>query len=150
MTIKEALRDFKNMEAEATKKSEMKIYQRFIQLLSSLEKRDLSDAEVRSIEEALDAFDLKSTTRHTQKHWNKAFRQFQKFLKDTFSLTTKGYYTNLGLGLGVTFGVVFGVTVLSGLERSLGISYGIAIGMVVGLLIGRNLDARAMASGRVI
>ncbi len=150
MLLKDALKHFRNLESEATRKSEVRIYQKFIQVLTRLEDRDMSDDEVQSIEEALDAFDLNSTTTHSNGHWNKAFRQFEQFLKDTFSLTTKGYYTRLGMGLGASFGIVFGVVFFSDLERSLGISFGISIGMVIGLIIGHTLDSRAMASGRVI
>jgi RNA polymerase sigma-70 factor (ECF subfamily) len=45
MTLQEALNYFKNLEAETKKKSEIKVYQNFIQLFINLEKRDLSDFE---------------------------------------------------------------------------------------------------------
>ena len=150
MTVQHALNYFKKLDTETTKKSETKIYQKFIEVLTSLENRDLSDAEIQSIEYELDALDLNSTTTNHKKHVNKAFNKFQKYLKDTFSLTTKGYYTNIGLGLGASFGVVFGIVVLSNFERSLGIAFGISFGTLVGLLIGRNLDSQAMASGKMI
>jgi len=150
MTLQDALNYFKNLESETTKRSEIKVYQKFIQILTSLENRDLSDSEIQSIEQELDALDLNSTTTNNKKYFNKAFKQFQKYLKDTFSLTTKGYYTNIGIGLGVSFGVVFGIVVLSSFERSLGISFGITLGMLIGLIIGRNLDSQAMASGKIV
>ena len=34
---------------------------------------------------------------------------FFAFLKDTFSLTLKGYYTQIGIGLGSSFGILFGI-----------------------------------------
>jgi len=79
MLLKDALNHFRNLESEATRKSEVRIYQKFIQVLTRLEDRDLSDDEVQSIEEALDAFDLNSTTTHYNRHWNKALRQFELF-----------------------------------------------------------------------
>jgi hypothetical protein len=150
MTLKNAVTHFESLVAETTKKSEIKVYQDFIQILSSLEKRDLSETEIQAIETVLDSLDINTTTAHHKKHYIKALQQFKKYLKDTFSLTTKGYYSNLGVGLGMSFGVLFGVVVLGSLERSMGISLGISLGMLIGLLIGRHLDAQAEASGMLV
>ena len=150
MTLQDALEHFKNLESETTKNSEIKIYQKFIEILTSLENSDFSDAEIKTIEQELDAFQLNSITTNRERYFKKAFNQFQKYLKDTFSLITKGYYTNLGIGLGASFGLVFGIVVLSSFERSLGMSFGISLGMLIGLIIGRNLDSQAKAEGRMI
>lgn len=146
MTLQNALDHFKNLESKTTKKSEIKIYRKFIQILTSLENSDLLDAEIQSIEQQLDVLHLKANTTNNKK----ALKQFQKYLKDTFSLTPKGYYTNLGIGLGSSFGIVFGIVVLSNFERTLGISFGIALGMLIGLVIGRNLDSQAKDAGKMI
>ena len=150
MTLKNALNYFKSLVSETSKKSEIKVYQNFIQIISSLEKRELSETEIQAIETELDALDLNSATAHNKKYYKKALQQFKKYLKDTFSLTTKGYYTNTGVGLGTLFGVLFGVVVLGSFERSMGISLGISLGMLIGLLIGRHLDAQAEASGMMV
>lgn len=150
MTLKNAVTHFKSLVAETTKKSEIKVYQEFIQILSSLEKRDLSETEIQAIEAELEALDVNSASTHSNKHYKKALQQFKKYLKDTFSLTTKGYYTNMGVGLGTSFGVLFGVVVLGSFERSMGISLGISLGMLMGLLIGRHLDAQVEASGMMV
>ena len=146
MTLKNALDHFKNLESKSTKKSEIKIYRKFIQILTSLENSDLLDSEIQSIEQQLDVLQLNATTTKNKK----ALKQFLKYLKDTFSLTPKGYYTNLGIGLGSSFGIIFGIVVLSNFERSLGISFGIALGMLIGLVIGRNLDSQAKDAGKMI
>lgn len=147
MTLQDALTYFKNL---ASKKSEIKVYQHFIQVLTSLQNRDLSDPERAAIEQELDALDLNSASSHSHAYVTKALKQFQKFLKDAFSLTTKNHYTNIGLGLGMSFGVVFGILFFSNLERSLGVALGISLGMVIGLIIGRTLDSQAKAAGRMI
>lgn len=150
MTLENALTYFKSLVSESSKRSEIKIYQEFNQIIANLEKRNLSETEIQSIETKLDALDLNSTTTNNKKYFNKALNQFKKYLKDTFSLTTKGYYTNMGIGLGASFGIIFGIVVLSSFEQSLGISMGIALGMLVGLIIGRNLDSQAKASGKMV
>ena len=80
----------------------------------------------------------------------KTREEFKKYLKDTFSLTTKGYYTTFYGGLGLVFGLLFGVAILSNLERSLGISLGLIGGMVVGSIMGRSKDSQAKTSGKML
>lgn len=150
MTLKNALTYFNNLVSETGKKSEIKIYQEFIELINSLENRDLSASEIQSIERELEELDLPSGTSGDKKYFDKALQRFKKFLRGSFSLTTKGYYANTGIALGMLFGILFGIVFLSGMERSTGISMGIAFGMLIGLLIGRNRDAQAESSGRVV
>ena len=150
MTLKDAINHFKNLESKTTKRSEIKVYQNFIQILTSLKNRDLSGPEREAIEKELHALDLNATLPKSKKDFNRALNQFKKYLKDAFSLTTKSYYTNIGMGLGMSFGILFGVIFLSRFERSMGISMGIGLGMIVGLIIGLNLDAKSKAAGRMI
>lgn len=150
MTLNNAIDFFESLQAKTTNKSELKVYQEFIHILTSLKKRNMSDAELQSIEDALDGLDLISTPKNNRKHYSLALRKFKKYLKDSFSLVSKSHFTNLGIGLGMSFGVVFGIVVLSGFERSLGIAFGIGFGMLVGLVIGRRLDDKATAEGRVL
>ena len=150
MTLQNAVNHFKKLEAKTTKKSEIKIYQKFIQLLYSLGNSALSESEIQSIEKQLDGLGLNSTSTQNKKYFIRTYKLLQKYLKDTFALTIKGYYTNMGIGLGSSFGIVFGIVVLSNLERSLGISLGIALGMLIGLVIGRNLDSQAKAAGKML
>jgi len=150
MTLKNALTYFKSLVTETNKKSEIKVFQEFIQLLSNLEKRNLSEAEIQSIETELDVLDLNPTTTNNKKHFSKALKHFKVYLKETLSLTPKGYYAQLYGGLGLSFGLLFGVIFLSSFERSLGISMGLLIGMLIGQIIGRNMDSQAKYSGTMI
>ena len=150
MTLKNAISHFNRLVIEASKKSEIKVYQDFIHILAALEKRNLTESEVQSIETELDALDLHSTSTNKKRHFRKALQQFKKYLKDTFSLITKGYYISLGITLGSLSGLLFGIVFLSSLERSLGISLGISFGTLIGLIIASNLDSQAKASGNLI
>ncbi|MEQ6122479.1 hypothetical protein [Reichenbachiella sp. MALMAid0571] len=149
MTLQEANNLFERLKSETTKKSEIKIYEKFLHILRELKIREFSKNEIQSIETKLDSLNLESGHENDIKFFKKAIRDFEKFLKDNLSLTSKGYYTNLGIALGTSFGVLLGVVVLSNFERSLGISLGIAIGLLIGLFTGRDLDARALTEGKV-
>ncbi len=150
MTIQEANNFFESLRTETTKKYEIKVYKKFIHILNELKIREFSKDEIQSIETELDSLNLKSNPENKNKYYNKALSKFEKYLKDTYSLTSKGYYTNIGLGLGLTFGILFGIVFLPSFERSLGISLGLAFGMLIGLIIGRNLDSKAAAEGRML
>ncbi|WP_341224532.1 hypothetical protein [uncultured Arcticibacterium sp.] len=148
MTLKEAKSFFENLRNESSKKSEIKIYNKFIHILTELNNRELSEEEIQSVESKLTSLDL--TNEKSIKFLKKALKDFENFLKENLSLISKGYYTGISMGLGMSFGVLFGIVFLSGLERSMGISLGICLGMFVGLLIGRNMDAKAQEEGNVI
>ncbi len=146
MTLKSALDYFEILLSETSKKSETKVYHEFIHIITGLENRNLSETEMQSIEIELDALNSNSTVKNP----HKTLRQFKKYLKDTFSLTPKGYYTNLGIALGSSFGLLFGVVALSSFERSLGIAMGLGFGMLIGLMIGRAMDSQANAKGNLL
>jgi hypothetical protein len=150
MTLKQEIKLFESLESETSKKSEVKIYQRFTQILTGLEKRNLAETDIQSIEAKLNSLNLESNPENRKKHVKKSLSTFEKYLEDSFSLTTAKYYTNLYSGLGLSFGLLFGVVFLSNLERSLGISLGLIGGVVIGMLIGRSKDAQAAAEGNVL
>jgi len=150
MTLQEASNFFESLKTEIIKKSEIKVYEKFVYTLSELKSRKFTKDEIRSIETELDSLNLASNPENSKKHFKKALTKFEKYLKDTFFLTPKGYYTELGITLGSSFGVVAGVIIGERFERSLGIALGISIGMLIGLLIGRYMDSMAVAEGKVI
>jgi hypothetical protein len=150
MKLQEAYNFFERLKKPTTHKSEIKVYENFIHVLSQLKIREFSNDEMQSIEAELDNLNLELNPENGRKYFKKALRKFEKYLKEAFSLTPKGYYTNIGIGLGSSFGTLFGIVILSNLERSLGISLGLIIGMLIGLIIGRSMDTKAISEGRVL
>ncbi len=150
MTIKNATDFFNRLVSETTKKSEIKVYRDFIKILSNLENRSFTKSEVQSIETELDALALYNTTTNKIKHFKKALQQFKRYLKETFSLITKGDYIILGITIGSSAGLLFGIIFLSGLERSFGIPLGVSVGTLIGIIIASYLESKAKASGNLI
>ena len=150
MTLQEAHHFFEDLRTETTKKSEIKVFDKYIYLLSELKNRSFTKEELQSIETILDSFNLKSSKEKSIRFFKKALNKFETFLKDTFSLTSKDHYTKLGAGLGMSFGILFGVVFLASFERSLGISLGLIGGMIIGSAIGRSMDAKALSESRVL
>ncbi|MGO4817098.1 hypothetical protein [Flavobacterium sp. W22_SRS_FP1] len=150
MTLQEACNFFESLKTETTNKSEIRVYEKFLHILSELKTREFTKDEIHSLEMELDRLNLNSNPENRKKYVKKALSKFEKYLKDALSLTPVGYYTNLGTGLGSSFGILFGIVFLSSLERSLGIALGLSIGMLIGLIIGRTMDSQAKSESRVL
>ena len=146
MTTDEANKFLITLKSQTTKKSELKVYDDFIQTLTKLSKRDLSIENIISIESKLDELKLKSNDRNKKKHFRKALNSFKEYLKKEFSLVSKGYYTAIGMSLGMCFGVAFG----SAIQQAIGTSSGLIFGMLIGLVIGVIMDNKAEKEGIVL
>lgn len=150
MTVKNAINLFNRLVSETPKKSEIKVYRDFIKILTNIENRNFSKAEVQSIEKELDTLALNIKNTNEIKHFKKSLQRFKKYLKDTFSLITNGYYTNLSITFGASIGLLFGVIFLSSLDRSLGISLGTSVGTLIGIITASYLEFQAKTSGKLI
>jgi len=150
MKLQESYNFFESLRTETTKKYEIRVYEKFLHILTELKTRKFSKDEIQSIETELDSLNLKSNPESKKKYFKKALSKFEKFLKDTFSLTSKGHYAELCGGLGMLFGVVAGILIGERSEKSLGIAVGISLGMLIGLFIGSQMDAKAKKENRVI
>jgi len=150
MTLKNALTVFESLKSETTNKAEVKVYQKFIYNLSALQNREFSNDQIQGLEIELDRLNLNSNPANRKKFFKKALSKFETYLRETLSLTSKGYYTNLSVSLGMLFGVVFGVLIGERFEKSLGISLGICMGLFIGAYIGRSMDAKVKAAGNIL
>jgi len=146
MTTDEAIKLFNTLKSQTTKKSELKVYDDFIQTLTMLSKRDLPTGNLISIETKLNDLKLKSNPENKKKYFRKALNSFKEYLKTEFSLVSKGYYTAIGISLGMCFGVAFG----SVIQESIGTSSSLVFGMLIGLCIGRIMDVKAEKEGKVL
>ena len=150
MTIQDACNYLETVKTEAKQKQEIKIYDRFLHILTELNKKEFSMAETQSIETELDSLNIKSSPENRKKHIKKTLDEFEKYLISTFSLVTPSYYTTLGIGLGASFGTVLGVVFMNSQGNSSGIGIGIALGISIGIAIGHSMDAKAKAAGKVL
>ena len=150
MTLDTASEILETLVSEPTKKSENTVYKKFLYILNELKLREFSKDEIEAIESTLEDLQLEINPENRKRHFKKSLSKFENYLRLTFSLTTKGYYTNRYGALGLSFGLLFGLTILSNFERSLSFSLGLIGGMVVGSVIGRKKDEEAKANGKVL
>jgi len=64
MKISEASDFFRTLITETNSKSELKVYQRFINILMNLNNRDLSEQHLNSIENKLDSLNLSANSEY--------------------------------------------------------------------------------------
>ena len=150
MTLQEAYNFFESLKTKTTKKAEIKIYEKFLHILSELKIREFSKDDIQSIETELDSLKLESNLANNKKDWNKRLKEFNEYLKNKHSLISTGYYTGIGVSMGTAFGIVAGDIFGERFEKSLGLALGISIGMLIGAIIGRSMDAKAKREGRMI
>ena len=150
MTLNIASEILERLASEPTKKSENTVYKKFLHILNELKLREFSKDEIEAIESTLEDLQLEINPENRKRHFKKSLSKFENYLRLTFSLTPKGYYTNRYGALGLSFGLLFGLTILSNFERSLSFSLGLIGGMVVGSVIGRKKDEEAKANGKVL
>ncbi|WP_281778171.1 hypothetical protein, partial [Croceibacter atlanticus] len=119
------------------------IYKSFISIFTDLNNRDLSEEQLKSIEEKLDSLNFNENSDNRKKHFKQKLNLFVGYLKEKLSLISKGYYTAIGMSLGMSFGVAFGAAFKN-------VSYGLIFGMLIGMLIGIAKDSKAKKEGKVL
>ena len=147
MTIKEAREFLTNLLDESTKSREVKIYNKFIGILISLEKREFSTHQIECIEKELTILNLKQPTKNRIKYIRKKLRKFVQYLESEHSILLEGHYAELGIVFGLVFGVVVG---LSFFRESGGSSTGMCFGMLIGYVIGKYMDKEAAKQNQVL
>ncbi len=146
MTINNATNYFETLLSRAIKKSEIKIYENFIGILSELKNRNLTEEQLRSIEVELGILKLKEIPENRRKYLRRKLNKFKIFLREELSLISEGYYTSIGMTLGISFGIVFGTM----FDETFGVSMGLGFGVLIGLIIGRTMDSQAEKQNRVL
>jgi hypothetical protein len=86
MRLAETLDFFQNLKNNTAAKSEIKLYNNYIGILTDLKNRDLTENQVLSIETELENLNLKSESEISIKLLKKKLSEFQKFLKDKLAL----------------------------------------------------------------
>ena len=104
MKINETLTFFLNLKNISIEKSEIKVYNKYIGILSDLKNRDLTRAQTLSIEAELKTMNLKPETKNRKKYYIKKLMEFEKYLKDKLSLIPDGHYMSYGMIFGMVIG----------------------------------------------
>ena len=92
MKIKETLNFFLNLKNDSVEKSEIKVYDKYIEILSDLKNRDLTQNQIQSIESELEVLNLNIESDNRKKHFTKKLTEFEKFKRQTFINPRRALY----------------------------------------------------------
>ncbi len=147
MTINKAKDLLESLQNNTFDKGEIKVYQKFIGILNSIENRNLSTSEKDLIEKKLTTLDLANDTRNRKKYIRKKSNEFLQYLESEFSIVLKDHYTNYGVSIGMVFGMTIGTSIFKGSD---GIAIGMCLGMCLGYIIGQQMDKNAAKQNQVL
>lgn len=150
MTLKNAIEHFEQLIDNTNKKSTIRLYMDFLQLLDALDRRCLSPAKLRLVEDRLASLDLEERFELNRKHFRYVLSEFKRFLNVELSIVPKGYYTSLGVVYGGAVGLILGMFNLSGMDPALDLVMSISIFTVIGELVAVYLEHAARTSGKLI
>ena len=142
MKIHQASRIIEDKLEKSVNKSEKKTYHKLLGVLTHLKGRDLSEEQVRSIEEKIDELKLFTYGESTPKETKRSSAEFTKFVSDYLSLISEGHFTALGVSLGVAFGAAIHSVSGHSLDLGTGIGIGIAIGAAIGIFMDREAERK--------
>jgi len=126
---------------------ELGAYTQFNTLIDELNKQELSDTIIVSINNEVDL--INSTSEKTRrKQLRKSQSAIVKLLEKELKLVTKNHYRNLWLAIGMAaFGIPLGVAFGVSLGNMAFLSLGLPLGMVIGMAVGAGLDKKALENG---
>lgn len=126
------------------------MHSQFTKLLAELEKRELPEEIVISINNEIDAINSiadigKELRKQIRRRSNRIVRLLEKDLK----LVPINHYRNMWMALGMAvFGIPLGAAFGSSLGNMAYLGIGLPIGFAIGLSFGTGLDKKALKEGR--
>jgi len=127
-----------------------RIFNQFKELLNELEKKNLTDDIIESINQEIDEL---NAIPHTNNDLKKIIKQKQskiiKLIVTEMKIVPKNYYRNLWLAIGMSlFGAPLGLLFTLVLKNKGLFAIGIPTGMVIGIALGSGMDKKAFEEGR--
>lgn len=130
--------------SKTNEKSEIKTFEKFIELLQKLKEKDLSAEQMEGIESYIKYLELEKIPSFSNEMFKQKLEKLKKHLKNKLRFVPNNYYTTWTASFGLSFAVGFSV------QRN--IDYSIKIGVIsVALLIigiGIIMDSRIKRQGR--
>ncbi|HKL39436.1 MAG TPA: hypothetical protein VJ894_02095 [Cryomorphaceae bacterium] len=127
----------------------IRAYDRFSELLHSIENLDLKEESIEEINRNISSVNEVEDPKKFKIQLLKKRHNTLKILEKNEKLVAKNHYRNLWMALGMTvFGLPFGVVFAMSLDNMAFIAIGLPIGMPIGMAIGAQKDKQAAEEGR--
>jgi hypothetical protein len=113
--------------SKTNEKSEIKTFEKFIELLQRLKEKDLSSEQMEGIESYIQYLELEKIPSFSNEMFKQKLTKFKKHLKNKLRFVPNNYYTTWAASFGISFAVGFSV------QRN--IDYSIKIGVISAALL---------------
>ena len=126
------------------------IYSQFTKLLIELEKRELPDEIVISINSDIDEINsITNIGTELRKQIKQRLQRIIKLLEKDLKLVPRNYYRNIWMAKGMAvFGIPMGAAFGTSLGNMAYLGIGLPIGLAIGLGFGIGMDKKALKEGR--
>ena len=127
-----------------------KINAQFTKLLIELEKRELPDEIVFSINKDIDEINsISNIGSELRKQIKQRLKRIIELLEKDLKLVPRNYYSNMWMMLGMAvFGIPMGVAFGTSLGNLAYLGIGLPIGLAIGQGVGDGMDKKALKEGR--
>jgi len=143
--LKGSLIFLKNQLSKTRDKSEIRIFKKFIAILSNLKEKELTQEQLNAIESYIKYLELEKIPSYSNNLFEQKLSKFKKYLKTKLRFVPKNYYTRIGISFAIPFTIGFTFA-------ANGISITNKIGIIVTALlligIGKILDLRIHKQNR--
>ncbi len=124
--------------SKTNEKSEIKTFEKFIELLQRLKEKDLNSEQIEGIESYIQYLELEKIPSFSNEMYKQKLVKFKKHLKNKLRFVPNNYYTTWAVSFGLSFAV--GFSVQSNIDNNIKIGVISAALLLIG--IGIILDLR--------
>lgn len=120
--LKSTIIFLKKQLSKTNEKSEIKTFEKFIDLLQKLKQKDLSSEQIEGIESYIKYLELEKIPSFSNEVFKQKLTKFKKYLKNKLRFVPNNYYTIWASSFGLSFAIAFTV------QKN--INYSIKIGVI--------------------
>lgn len=142
--IKSTIIFLKKQLSKTNKKSEIKTFEKFIEILNKLKEKDLSLEQTEGIESFIKYLELEKIPSFSNELFKEKLGKFKKYLKNKLRFVPNNHYTTLGISFAIPFAIGFGIA--DGISMTIKIVVISVVLLVIGL--GIIMDIRMKRQGR--
>lgn len=124
--------------SKTNKKSEIKTFEKFIDILNKLKEKKLSQKQIEGIESYIKYLELEKIPSFSNEMFQQKLIQFKKYLKNKMRFVPNNYYTIWASSFAISFAVGFSVQNKIDLNIKIGVISAALLLIVIGII----LDAR--------
>lgn len=107
--IKATIIFLKKQLSKTNEKSEIKTFEKFIEILNKLKEKDLNPEQVERIESYIKYLELEKIPSFSNDLFKQKLVKFKKYLKGKLRFVPNNYYTTIGISFSVPFSIGFGI-----------------------------------------